>query len=89
MAVIQEDRQGFGWLLCNNTNLHHALQYPITSIPLSLANPDGFLRSAPKNLFRNELIALAKATESKPPENARWIVDNMAVLRYSEAKENV
>ena len=53
---------------------------PITSIPLGSANPDRSSRSAPKNLFQNDLIANEKTNESKPPDNARWIVHNMAIL---------
>ena len=87
MSIIQEDRQGFGLLLSKNVNLEVALKYPITSVPLSLANPDGTLREAPKYLFRNDLIANAKALENVPPINARWIVDNMAAIRCVKPKD--
>ena len=50
-------------------------------MPLSLANPDGTLRQAPKYMFRNDLIANSEALENSPPYNARWIVDNMAAVR--------
>ena len=33
MSIIQEDRQGFGWLLSKDVNLEMALKYPITSVP--------------------------------------------------------
>ena len=87
MSIIQEDRQGFGWLLSKNVNLEVALKYPITSVTLSLANPDGMLRDAPKYLFRSDFEVNVKALEYLPPEDARWIVDNMAAIRCVKQKD--
>ena len=49
--------------------------------------PDGTLRDALKYLFRNDLISNTKALENLPPENARWIVDNMAAIRRVKPKD--
>ena len=81
MSIIQEDRQGFGWLLSKNANLEVALNIQ------SLVYPDGTLRDAPKYLFRNDLISNAKALENLPAENARWIVDNMVAIRCVKPKD--
>ena len=51
ISVIKEDRQTFGIILGNEIDLSEALKYPITSIPLSIENPDGTLRQSPKNTF--------------------------------------
>ena len=50
-------------------------------------HPDGTLRDAPKYLFRNDLISNAKALENLPPENARWVVDNIAAIRCVKPKD--
>ena len=55
IAVIKEDRQAFGVILVNEIDLIEALKYPITSISLSIENPDGTLRQSPKNTFWNFL----------------------------------
>ena len=71
------------WLatFCKNVNLDVALSIQ------SLVYPDGTLRDAPKYLFRNDLISNAKALENLPPENARWIIDNMAAIRCVKPKD--
>ena len=63
------------------------LQYPLTSVPLSLAFPDSTLRQNPKHHFRNHLIDVSKACESRPPNKARRIIDTMPVIRAIKVKE--
>ena len=43
-SAIKEDRQAFGIVLNENIDLEEALQYPLTTFPLSLATPEGNLR---------------------------------------------
>ena len=51
-----EDRQAFGVLLSKGVDLNYAFQYPITSLPLSIATPDGNLRDGSKSVLRNYII---------------------------------
>ena len=39
-SAIKEDRQGFGIVLSGNIDLEEALQYPLTTFPLSLTAPE-------------------------------------------------
>ena len=52
-----------------------------------MAQPDGQLRTAPKYLFRNDIISNANAIETNPPKNARWIIDGMALMRAVKCKK--
>ena len=38
LSAVKEDRQAFGVILGMNTDLLEALKYPITTVPLSIAN---------------------------------------------------
>ena len=49
IAVLKEDIQAFGLLVEKSLSLEETLQYPITSVPLSLAYPDGHLRQGNKS----------------------------------------
>ena len=42
--VMKEDRQAFGILVAKFVNIKEASKFPITSLPLAVANPDGSLR---------------------------------------------
>ena len=66
-------------------NLEESLRYPVTSVSLSLAFPDSNLRQTPKYHFRN--LDVSKACESRPPNEARWIIDTMSVMKAIKVKE--
>ena len=68
-------------LLKKNLYLGGAMEYPVTSVPLGLANPDSDLKQNPKHHFRNYLIDVSKACESTPLNEARWIIDSMSIMR--------
>ena len=57
VSIIKEDRQAFGMIIAKATSLGEAFQYPITSVPLSLATPDATLRQSDKAALRNFLIS--------------------------------
>ena len=82
-SAIKEDRQAFGIVLSENIDLEEALQYPLTTFPLSLATPEGNLRQRNnKALLRNFLITEANAIVENPDLiRSRWIVDGMALIR--------
>ena len=58
---MKEDRQAFGVVLGEEVNLEDAFRYPITSVPLNLANPDSTIRQNPKHHSCNYLIDISKA----------------------------
>ena len=62
MEVLKEDCQAFGTIVAKSLSLKEAFCYPITSISLSVASPDGVLRQSEKASFRNFLIEKSNAT---------------------------
>ena len=66
-SAIKENRQAFRIVLSQNIDLQEALQYPLTTFPLSLATPEGNLRQRNnKALLRNFLITEANAIVENP-----------------------
>ena len=80
---LKEDRQIFGIILAGEVDL----KYPITTLPLCIANTDSSLRQGPKHL-RNYLVDQIKASERHSPQKALWIVDTMAVMRCIKPKNS-
>ena len=63
-SAVKEDRQAFGIVLSENIDLEEALQYPLTTFPLSFATPEGNSRQRNnKALLRNVLITEANANQ--------------------------
>lgn len=82
MSILKEDTQAFGVLCAKAVSLKEAFTFPITSIPFSLGYPEGSLRQSDKANFRNWLIDQTPISKGdKPPDNARWIYDGMALFR--------
>ena len=68
-------------------SLEEAFSYPITSLPLSIAHPDGTVRQGNKSNFRNQLIKDCLSSKSEiPPMAARWIYDDMTLFRTVKSK---
>ena len=66
-SAIKEDRQAFGIVLSENIDLEEALQYPLTTFPLSLATPEGNSRQRHnKALLWNFFISEANAIVENP-----------------------
>ena len=61
-------------------NPEKAFWFPVTF-------SDSILRQNPKHHFRNYLIDVSKACESKLLNEARWIIDTMSVMRAIKVKE--
>ena len=68
-------------IISNNIDLEVAFSYPITDLPLSIANIDGTLRTGQKCLLRNHLITESNAEVETPPHKASWMVDTMSIIR--------
>ena len=58
ISVLKEDVQAFGLLMEKAVNLEGAFSYPIKSLPLIIAHPDGTLRQVNKSNFLNQLIKI-------------------------------
>ena len=86
LSIVKEDKQAFGTLLSNNTDLNIAFQYPLTSYPLSLSDNKGDLRQGNKSNFRNFLISESDFLIKATPLKARWIYDSMAIIRTLKPK---
>ena len=80
---MKEDRQPFGLLVGKVSSHAEALEYPITSVPLALAEIDRTLRSqSTKSLLRNEITsnAMAAKTVYEVDGLTDWYVDGMLVV---------
>ena len=87
VTVLKQDRQAFGTLLSKSVDLEEAFAYPVTSVPLSIANPDSTIRQSSKHLLRNHLIEESHSLALTSPSHCRWIIDGMAAMRSLKAKE--
>ena len=81
-SAIKEDGQAFRTVLSENIDLEEALQYGLTTFPLSLATPEGNLRQRNnKALLRNFLTTEPNAIVENPDLiRSCWIVDLMALI---------
>ena len=79
--VMKEEKQAFGLLVGKFSSAEETLAYPLTSIPLLLATPDGNLRQSSKATFRNHIMHESNSIiEISPYHHASWIIDDMAAL---------
>ena len=74
-------------MLGKEVNLEDAFRYPVTSVPLNSAFPHSTITQNPKHHFCNHLIHVSKACESTRPNETRWIIDTMSVMRAIKVKE--
>ena len=65
-SAIKEGIQAFGIVLSEYIDLEEALQYPLTTFPLSVAAPVGNLRQRNKALLRNVFITEVNAIAENP-----------------------
>ena len=82
--ILKENRQAFGIMVSKTYSLEEAFSYPITSVPLSGAIPEGTLRQGEKVSFRNFHISSAEASHSHIPKNCSWYIDEMSTVRSTK-----
>ena len=88
--VLKEDKQAFGILVGKSISLEEAHSYPLTSVPLALASPDGFLRQGSKATLRNHLIDGPNCTIKTALINAKLIIDGWQLLEeFSQNQHGV
>ena len=86
VSVLKEDGQAFGDLLSKSIDIEEAMHYPLTSVPLAIATPEGTLRPAPKHVLHNFIIEQSEAVMHQCPQYARWLIDGMATMRSTKPK---
>jgi len=67
VTVLKQDRQAFGSLLRKSVSLEEAFEYPVTSLPLSIANGDVELRQSGKSILRTYLIDESQSVVNVSP----------------------
>ncbi len=87
ISVLKEDRQAFGKLVSDQIDSKVVFEYPLTTYPLSIAEPNGALRSGNKAALRNFIIEEAEAKTEMIPKKARWIYDSMPILRAQKRED--
>ena len=86
--ILKEDCQAFGnIIIAKALTLDEAFQYPITSVPLSIATLVGDLRQSEKASIRNFLIKNSNATTNCIPEKASWLIDGSAAVQSLKSKD--
>ena len=84
IEVLREDVQGFGILAEQRTSLKEAFNYPITTLPLSIAESNQDLRGASnssKSKFRNQILKKTNSVNVTCPRSAVWIYDAGKIIR--------
>ena len=68
ISVLKEDRQALGLFVAKYTDKKNAFTYPLTTYPLSIADPRGKLyQPKTKHVFRNDFIKLCSNSVEKTP----------------------
>ena len=67
--ILQEDCQFLGTIVTKALNLNEAFQYPIISVPLSIATLDGGLRQSEKASLGHFFIKTSNATTNCKLQN--------------------
>ena len=80
-STLKGDLLAVGLIISKSINLETAFLYPITSLPLAIAEPDSTLRSSAKSVLRNFLIDESGALVTNAPKHCDWLVDRMAAVR--------
>lgn len=73
--VLKEDWQAFDTFIPQARTVEEALQYPITSLPLSTL--DGDFRKSEKPSLRSFFIHKSNATINKMQQKASWLTDGL------------
>ena len=85
--ILKEDRQAFGLIVTKAVTLEEEFSYPITSVPLSIATPKGYLRQSDKASLCNLLISKFEDVSNSCPKNAAWFVDGLVAVRTLKLKK--
>ena len=78
--ILKENCQAFGTIIAKALTLDEAFQYPIISVPLSIATLDGDLRQSEKASLRNFLINNSNVKTNCVPQKVPWLIDGLAAV---------
>ena len=87
VSTVLEDCQAFRLIVDKSLSLQEAFSFLITTVPLSIAFPDGKLRQSEKASFQNYIIKELKALHTNPPKDAAWFIDGMAFISCLKPKK--
>ena len=87
LDILMEEKKAFGMMVSKCESKEEMFSYPMTSLPLSIANPDGSLYSLDKAKFRDNLIGDNYSTE--PGMGAAWIFYCGHAIRQVKSKGNI
>ena len=83
--ILKVERQAFGVIISKCKSLDDAFSFPITSLPLSVGNPNGTLYQSDKAKFRNYIIGLP--FDNKYHYDAMWIFDAGHAIRQVKPRD--
>ena len=86
VEVLKEDCQAFGIVISRALSREEGFKYPITSVPLSVATPDGDFRQSDKASLRHCLIEQSNSTTRDIPQKASWLIDGLAAVQTLKSK---
>ena len=86
-TVLKEDCQAYGIIIAKSISKEEAFSHCVTSVPLSVATPEGELRQSDKASLRNFLNDEASAASKCVPQKAVWFVDGLAAIRSLKPKD--
>ena len=78
---MKEDCQAFVIVISRVLGLEEAFKYPIKSVPLFVATPDGDLWQSNKASLRNCLIEQSNSTTRDIPKKASWLINGLAAVQ--------
>ena len=61
--------------------MEEPFEYPITSVPLSIATTECTIRQSNKSQLRATLVEISGALSHVTPTDCAWFIDGMAVIR--------
>ena len=68
ISLLKEDRQALGLFVSKCMDKETAFHYPLTTYPLTVADPSGtFYQPTGKHLFRNKILKSSCNTIEKNP----------------------
>ena len=86
VEILKEDKQAFGLMVAKSATMAESFEYPITSVPLSIATTECTLRQSNKSQLRATLVDIAGALSHVTTTDCAWFIDGMAVIRAAEPK---
>ena len=85
-GILKKDCQAFVTMIGKASTLNEAFQYPVTSVPLSIATLDRDLLQSEEASLRYFLFSNSNATTKCMTENVSWLIDSLAAVQSLKFK---